>query len=128
MDEMMIEDKAAFDMGFSTLTRVNFWLWKCNIAENADNAPDWYKCCKTLFKEADVFMSDKEVEEHENIMKQTEEAYRRYIIHRNNSKGKTAPPKEIYDKLFNWERKLRRILDKKGLLMRKGERADMAML
>ena len=129
----MVDETTAFDMGISTLMRINYWLWRCNEAGAGDDVIDWFKSIKIVYKESDAFMNDKEREEHKEHLKTVEKSYSSFIKYMDNYKANPkqyhlfTPPREVFDQLFNWELLLRRILDRKGLLMRKGESAATAM-
>lgn len=134
------DEPVVFDMGVSTLMRINYWLWKCNEASASDNVNDWFKAVKTIYKEADAFMSDSKKEgeksEREAAAERLDEitgVYRNYLKWERGRKQVSSlaygdPPREIFDMLMEWEMDLRRFLEKKGLLMRKGEDAKQAML
>lgn len=129
-----IEEPNAYDMGISTLVRINYWLWKCNEASYADDAEGYYKAVKTVYKESHTFMKDKEREKHQDWLKKAESSYKEYLetIQNINSLPSNERiivklPKKIFDVLFDWELELRSILDAKGLLMKKGEDAGMTM-
>ncbi len=130
-------EESAFDMSFSTLGRINYLLWKANTAQDTDNVDAWVKTLRVLFKETSTSMTATQLED--NIKKYEEEIipeYKKYINYisqhsfnvRIDPDIRFQPPKRIFDLLFNWEIELRTILDKKGLLMKRGDRADRAMI
>lgn len=134
-NQEMGDEPVAFDMGVSTLTRINYWLWKCNEFSFADDVHNWYKALKIIYKEGHPFMKSKaeDYKEPEGMNK----AYEKYIewessmivlSRQNRNHLGTNPDKKIFDLLGEWELKLRNFLDKAGLLMRKGEDAKSAML
>ena len=79
------EDPVAFDMGISTLSRINYWLWKCNEANFNNDIDNWFKGLKIIYKETNAFMKDKEIEEHGEKLEQTEESYKEYLKYVNES-------------------------------------------
>lgn len=133
---MEIQDPAAFDMSISTLGRINFQLWKANEAQSTDNPDVWFKSLKIVYKEIDNNMKDKEREFHEDMHKRVEESFTEFIKYleyynqmvSKHKKIPFEPPRKIFDLLFSWEKELRRNKYLSELLMRKGDRADRAML
>lgn len=130
------QDFAAFDMGISTLQRINYRLWKCNEAQEQNDVDCWYENVKIIYKETMAFFKkDGKVKtKQENNYKQTQESYRKYIEYRTQySTHKRfykvyAPPKDIFEKLLLWEMELRDLLEQKGLLMRKTDDPSSAMI
>ena len=122
-----------YDMSFSTNARINYLLWICNESARKAEPIEWLDTCKNLLKECAVSMGEEEFQEHKTIIKEAEEAankYNEYIRNRANNKINIAfrPPREIFDILYGWELKLRRKLDKMGLLFRKSDDAYSAMV
>ena len=123
-------------MGISTLMRINYSLWQCNQASLSDDVNGWFKAIKIVYKECHVFMKEKDREESKFWFKQIEEKYRNYLVYVRNyeTNSKTNrnvmffPPRAVFDLLFEWELKLRIVLDGAGLLMKKGDRADQAIM
>ena len=75
------------------------------------------------------------IEDNNKIMKDVDNEYSnylRFIDRQHNSykhvKRNINPPRKIFDLLFGWELKLRKILEERGLLMKKGDSAYGAMI
>lgn len=121
------DEKVEFDMSFSTNNRINFLLWRANQAMDQDDALEWLKVCKNLLKEANV--DDKEYEAFMKEMKDIEAAYAKFSEYINNYQLNKlqkvrmpfVPPRQVYDLLYEMERRLRKRFDKMGLLFRKGD-------
>lgn len=127
-------EKPLFDMGFSTLTRINYELWSANQAEKKNDIDEWFNSLKVIYKEAEIYIPEKDKEKHIARMKEVEKYYDQFTsynnMYRNLSKVRAvmySPPKAIFDSLFKWDIELRRVLDKAGLLMKKGEDASSTM-
>lgn len=99
------------------------------MASFEDDAESWFKALRNVFKEVDSHMSDDERNKHQIAMKDVEISYYKFSEYINNyrvsmikSKYITyLPPREVFDKLMDWEKNLRRNEWVKKLLMREGE-------
>ncbi len=131
---MPIEENSAYDMSFNTLGRINYNLWKCNLAQEQDDPNNWFRALKNLYKEATIEMNDKQMEFHKKRMVEVGKDYKEFITYVNNFNNNVklgmrqgfSPPRKIFDSCFQWELELREVL--KNILMKKGERADQAMI
>lgn len=135
LEDYSYDEGAAFSMDFSTLGRINYWLWMANKSQAANDIDSWLHSLKVLWKEADAYMKDKERDEYKFQQKYNAilKKYQEFLDYQRgwNSqqrKASYAPPRAIFDSLFEWELELRRVFDKKGFLMRKGDDARTAML
>ena len=133
-------EQSAFDMSFSTFGRINFCLWQCNNASAADDVHSWRKAVLNLYKEA-ITCSNKQnreslKKEHEPKMIAIEKAYNNYLAYTdtyqiNGQQGiqqKYQPPRKIFDLLFDWELELRALLDNAGVIIKRGDSAERAMI
>ena len=123
-DDLPVE----YDMSFSTNTRINYLLWKCNESMEKEDPLDWLKSCKNLLKECSTEMKEDEMLIHRQRIKEVEEAINKvheYNRHYSASGAKKGlpyqPPRDAFDKLYDWELILRQKLDKMGLLFKKAE-------
>jgi hypothetical protein len=126
-----VNEMSFYDMGVSTIIRINYWLWRCNEAQAADNAENWVKAVKVIYKECDTFMKDKEIEDHRQWMENINQQLGRYLDWKNrclSTKNAKYPPRDLFDALLAWEMLLRRILDRKGLLLKKTDNINRAMV
>jgi hypothetical protein len=117
-----------YDMSFSTNTRINYLLWKCNESMEKEDPLDWLKSCKNLLKECSTEMKDEEMTIHRQRIRDVEESikkvqeYNRSYSSNGARKGMPyQPPRDAFDKLYEWELILRQKLDKMGLLFKKQE-------
>lgn len=128
-----LETTSQFDMSFNTLGRINYWLWRANIAQEKNNVHDWFQTIKIIYKESDPYMKPTDRTLQIKYYARITASYRRYLNYEatyNSSprKGAWQPPRQIFEDLFEWELSLRRFLERKGILMRKSDDATSAML
>jgi len=112
-------EPVAFDMGISTLGRINFELWHCNSARRVKDLDTWHTSLLNIYLELIPFMKAEELIEHKALLHSCEN---QVLIYKN------IKSRKLYDNFISWESKLRVLMDKKGLLMRKGEAAAGAMI
>lgn len=130
----MGSENFTFDMSFSTLGRINFWLWQTNNASFNDDVHSWRKSLRNVFKEAETFLKKEDKKEMLEQLKNIEVEYSKYLSYeasaanRQFKKFKPYPPRAIFDCLFNCEVELRSLLDKEGLLMKRGEDSGKSVL
>lgn len=123
-----------YDMSFSTLGRINFWLWQTNNAAFNDDVHSWRKAIRNVYKEAETFFNNDDRKELNEQLRNIEKEYKKYLTYEASTANpsfkryKPYPPRAIFDNLFNCEVKLRRFLDKEGLLMKRGEDSGKAVL
>ena len=124
-----------YDMSFSTNARINYLLWLANEAMSKDEPLEWFKACKNMLKECSITMKEKdginkEMELHKQKVKEIEEAMNNYNTYQINYRQSTkfSPPREVFDKLYDWEIMLRKKLDKMGLLLKRGEDKGSVMV
>jgi len=113
-------DPAAYDMGISTLGRINFELWHCNTARREQDLDTWWTSLLNIYIELTPFMKESEKKEQELLLKSCEKT----VLHFNPQ----LRSRRVYDNFIQWEILLRAMMDKKGLLMKKGESAAGAMI
>jgi len=124
-----------YDMSFSTNSRINFILWKINQCIESDTPYDWLKQCKILLLECSSSMKEAERQEHQVILGEIERALNEFKQYELNYRITAAnksipfnPPRKIFDLLYNWSEKLKKKLDKMGLLFRRADDAYSAMV
>lgn len=128
------EQQTGFDMGISTLQRINYWIYHCNEYSFGENVVDWRKALKVLFREAYPFMKGDEQTDYKNKMNMIDGDYKRFLDYQNNYYAQRnskynvyKPPTDIYGSLDSFDKELRVLLKKKGMLMKEGEDARFAM-
>ena len=117
-------DPAAYDMGISTLGRINFELWHCNTARREQDLElalhTWWTSLLNIYIELTPFMNESEKKEQNIHLKSCEKT----VLHFNPQ----LRTRRVYDNFIQWEIVLRAMMDQKGLLMKKGEQAAGAMI
>jgi hypothetical protein len=124
-----------FDMGVSTLQRINYWLYVTNEVSYQDKPLERYKSLKRVYAELYPFISnekDKDRREVHNKFKQQIEAsysnYQKRKEFQTSRFGRASSPRGVYDLLDGWELEIRRDLHAKKLYMRMGDDAGSVML
>lgn len=126
------ETKTAFDLGISTLGRINYWLYNANNFNFNNKPDDYFNSLIILYHEIIPFIQKKKerVEYHDNQMKKIRNQLNRLINIINSNqrlKTNTAVPAELFESLQEWDREIRVDLKRTGLLMREGEDVYGAM-
>jgi len=125
--ENMDGGQVEYDMSFSTNTRINFLLWKCNQAQESDDAQVWFKNCKNLYKELFVKMNDGEKRINRDTITKCDKELNAFMMYNQNYEMNHdkmpvyIPPKAIFNSLFDWESALRQAAHKMGLLFKEGQ-------
>lgn len=140
MDDFLNQDPVAFNMGSSTLMRMNFELWHCNSSRREGDLDSWWVSLVNVYLELIPFMlesnknPDKRI--HNEFYANCEKAYNSYTLYNKNFQRSSQhnrdvqyiPPRQAYDLFIKWEIALRTCMDEKGLLMKKGDSAAGAMV
>lgn len=126
-------DQSAFDMGISTLGRINYWIYQANNCNYNNDPPAYFNSLLVVYHELIPFIQKKldRVEFHETLSSTCQKHLHKFINLKNNAQTLNkpfVPPRDVFDSLHRWDKELRIDLKKTGLLMREGERADTAML
>lgn len=121
-----MNDDEPFNMGFSTLVRINYELWTCNNSQKDNNLIDWHNALLNLGKEIYPFMKKAELEKHEELKKNANKEYSEYITLLNSNANfedgtPIIPSQKVYNALYDWEIHTRYVLYRAKLLMKGGE-------
>jgi hypothetical protein len=135
---MEYTEQTAFDMGISTLQRINFLLYNINNFAHQHNYGEWYRTQRILFLEVAPFIDpkDQNKEKIKLLLKEARLLVSKYQKKLYNFQANAkhlkdvpfTPPVGIEETLYNLDLELRSALKKSGLLMRKGEDATSSML
>jgi len=110
----------AYDMSFSTNSRINYLLWKCNQSLEQENAFEWFKCLKNLYKEISPRVEEEELKEYEKeikLIKKEIDKYQNFILASQNIKN-VKIPETVFELLYDWEIVIRHKLNDLGLLFK----------
>ncbi len=118
--------KPVFDMGLSTLSRVNYQLWKANEAKSQDNPNELFKALTIIFDEVYPFMDKSALEHNKKLEKKASEELIKHFSFLQ-SKQRPQGNMNVWPVLMEWRRVLQVELKKAGLLMREGEDSWSAM-
>tara|TARA_R100000808_G_scaffold3929_1_gene13361 strand:- start:1936 stop:2289 length:354 start_codon:yes stop_codon:yes gene_type:complete len=117
MEEQNISE---WNMGGNTLGRMNFELMHCNNARRFQDFDTWWSSLQNLHMEIIPFLNTEENIKHDNLRSLCE----RSVLHYNSQ----FPSRALFNNFNKWERNLRIAMDKKNLLIKKGESATGAMI
>lgn len=127
------EDQSAFDMGISTLGRINYWLYQANNYNFSNDPPNYYNALVVIYNELTPFLQQKpeRLKVHVDLSNACQKYLNIYLNAYNTAKNLNKPfmpPRQAFDSLHEWDRQLRIDLKKCGLLMRLSESSlgDMA--
>jgi hypothetical protein len=112
---METREQAEFNMATSYLVRLNNLFYVIDDASLSLNAFQWYHALMTLFRELSTEMADSEVQEFIKLSRDINETLG---IESSTTKSKVEISPQLYDKLQDFELRLRRILKTSGLQMR----------
>lgn len=108
-------DKSEFNMAVSWLNRLNIEFYVCNEAAKALDAHAWFSSLMILNRELCTEMKPAEEEAQD---KKSWELFNEInqVVKNQNRTGKIGIPPELYKKLHEYEKYIRNIMNKSGLL------------
>ena len=127
----VLPSRTEWSMDYATLQRVNYSLWVCRESRNSKNFESWFNELVHLYLESvsEIDRRDKkgkfdnDLEELKNKFRKFQDGFLNY---------QSLPPKvqmknpfiindNLFWEFFEFEKNIRRLLDKAGLLMRRNE-------
>ena len=107
-------------MGGNTLGHMNYELMWCNNARRTQDFDTWWSSLQNLHMEIIPFLNKEEASTHDQLRGICEQS----VLYFNAQ----HPSRALFNNFNKWESSLRIAMDKKGLLIKKGESALGAMI
>jgi hypothetical protein len=131
------DQKTAFNIAIASLMRVNNLLIEANYYSRLNQPEIWRATLNALFREVYPKLEETQIEGNKkkkikgfrDIITEVSEAERKYAnAQANNEEAVPRRYNELYKALDEYERALRKAMDKKGMLITNAEDAAHAVL
>jgi len=106
--------QSEFNMAVSYLNRLNLLFYAADNASMELDAHGWFHALQALFRELSTEMKPQEEERFEALAKEINEELSECNRHQSRT-GRVEIIPELYEKLHNYEKSLRKILKDAGL-------------
>ncbi len=125
------EIQSAYNMSFSTLARINYWLYNANNYNFNNDPYNYFRSLSVIYNEVYPFINEDRAKKHNktiNLIEAELVIFQNKLSNSGRAKLNFIPNRELFDMLHLWDKELRNDLAKAGLYMRKGEDSSSAMV